>query len=34
MLVRTFDNMEESKQKAHLANANAFLAKLDQQDNA
>jgi deoxyribodipyrimidine photolyase-related protein len=34
MLVRTFDNMEESKQKAHLAHADAFLKKLDLQLNA
>ena len=31
MLIRTFDNMEESKRKAHLQHANDFLAKLDKQ---
>ncbi|MCE7073200.1 cryptochrome/photolyase family protein [Dyadobacter sp. CY327] len=31
MLIRTFDNMEEGKRKAHLQHANDFLTKLDKQ---
>ncbi|WP_082217717.1 cryptochrome/photolyase family protein [Dyadobacter psychrophilus] len=31
MLIRTFDNMEETKQQAHLQHANDFLSKLDKQ---
>lgn len=29
MLIRTFDNLPEEKQKAHLQNANSYLQKLD-----
>ncbi|MCE7068023.1 cryptochrome/photolyase family protein [Dyadobacter sp. CY326] len=31
MLIRTFDNMDEAKQQAHLQHANDFLRKLDHQ---